>query len=145
MGFRSDYRLSDAGEMTSRCFAPQPRLSPRCPGRTLDPHLIRLLALGSDESTGAGTRRECGVHVDDAWTTRFEANRNLCIRVLDLDLPLAVQRERTWPTMEVDSRAVIEETGVGYRNSAKKTGCNRDRRRFRRRSGVTDHDPGTRA
>ena len=98
-----------------------------------------------DECAGGGARGERGVDVDNPRAAWIEADRNLSVRVLDLDLPLAVQRERTRPTAKRDSGAVIEKPGVGYWNSAEKTGRNRDRHGSRGRSGVTDRNPGARA
>ena len=107
--------------------------------------MIRLRDTGRDEGAGGGARGERGVDVNDPGTAWIEADRNLSVRVLDFDLPLAVQREGTRPTAEGDSGPVIEEPGVGYWNSAEQTGRNRDRHRSRGRSGITDRNPGTRA
>src|SRR5215204_6238180 len=108
MGFRWACRSWGAGATTAQSFAPRPPLSPRGPGRTSDPRLMRLSTSGRDECSSGGAGGECGVDVDDSWAVRIKADRDLRVRVLDLDLPLAVQGERTRPAAEVDSGAVIE-------------------------------------
>src|SRR5918998_218176 len=145
MGFRSVCKLSGAGATTARSSAPRPHLRPRGPGRTSDPRLIRLVALGSNEGAGDGARGERGVDVDDPWTARVEADRNLGIRVLDLDLTLAVQCKRARPTAHGERGTVIEEPSVGNWNGAEQTGRNWDRHCSRGRCGIPDRDPGTRA
>jgi hypothetical protein len=91
--------------------------------------LIRLVTLGRDEGAGGGAGGERGVDVDEPWTTRIEANRDSGIWVLDLDLPLAVQREGTRSSAKVDGGAVLEKPRAGNRNNAEKTGRDRDRHR----------------
>jgi hypothetical protein len=84
---------------------------------------------GRDEGAGGRARSECRVDVDDPGTTRIEADRYVSIRILDFDLPLAVQCERTRPTAKCDSGPMIEESSVGNWNRAEKTGCDWDRHR----------------
>jgi hypothetical protein len=85
------------------------------------------VALRRDEGSGGGAGGQCGVDVDHSWAMRIEADRNSSMRILDLDLPLSIQRQGTRSSPEVHSSAVFEEPGVRDRNNAEKTGCDRDR------------------
>jgi hypothetical protein len=98
-----------------------------------------------DECSGRGASGECRVDVDNPRTARIEANRNSSVWVLDLDLPLTVERERTRSTAKIDTGAVIEEFGVVNWNRTEKTGRNWNRHGSRDRWGLADRNPGARA
>jgi hypothetical protein len=61
-----------------------------------------------DENSGRGASGECRVDVDYPRAARIEADQYLSVWIMDLDLPLPVERERTRPTAKRDSGAVVE-------------------------------------
>jgi hypothetical protein len=71
-----------------------------------------------NKRSGGGPRGECGIDVDNPWPAGIEADRNLRVWVMDLDLPFTVQGERTWPAAKRDRGALVEDSGLGYRDSA---------------------------